>query len=281
VRVGEGLEDERRERLLRAGRPRDRLLGARVCPLHGRTVGGRREGVDHDVQQGAEADRLRRRPEDDGHELAVRDGRPQGLDDVGLLQRPLVQITGQEVVVGLGHGLDELLPDALHRLREVGRDVRLLDLPRRVAEDVSLHPQDVHEPAEAALLADRHVERHEAALEPALDRLERPAEVGALAVHPVHEDEPWQAVFLGELRDLLRLHLDARHRVHDEHRALDDPEPRPRLGDEVAVPGHVHEVEPVVAVVAVGHTDVDRDLALHFLGIEIGRGRAVVHATQP
>jgi hypothetical protein len=37
----------------------------------------------------------------------------------------------------------------------------------------------------------------------------------------------------------------------------------------------------VVAVVAVGHADVDGDLALHFLGIEVGRGGTVVDAAQP
>jgi hypothetical protein len=263
-------------------------LGARVAvslvrgvgPLDRGSVRRRREGVDHDVEQRADADGLRGGPQDHGDQLPFPDGRPEGLDHIGLGEGPLLEIPREEIVVGLRDGLHELLPRRLDGLGEIGGDVGLLDLPRRVAQDIALHPQDVHEPAEPGLLADRDVEWHEAPLEPALDRLERAAEVGPLAVHPVDEDQAGQPVLLGELRDLLRLDLDAGDRVHDQHRPLDHAEAGPRLGDEVAVSRHVDEVEPVLAVVAVRHADVDGDLSLDLLRIEIGGGGAVVHTAQ-
>ena len=65
------------------------------------------------------------------------------------------------------------------------------------------------------------------------------AEVGAIAVHPVHEAEPREGVLLGVLRHLLGLDLDPRHRVDHDDRAFDDPQSGPRLGHEVAVDAFV------------------------------------------
>ena len=122
---------------------------------------------------------------------------------------------------------------------------------------------------------------HEPALQPLLQRLERAVEVGALAVEAVDDDRARQGVLVGELPDLLRLHLHARHRVHHHDRGARHAQPRARVGDEVAVPGRVDQVEAVALVVAEGDRGVQRDLALDLVGVEVGGGGAVVHLAEP
>ena len=281
MRVGERLEDERRGRVLRARRSAHRLLRARVDTLHRRPVGGRREGVHHELEERADPQHLRGRAAQDGHELARPDGRAQGLDHRPLVQGPLLQVAREQIIVGLRHRLHELLAVLARGVGEVVGDVRLVELSRGPALDVGLHLHQVDGAPEARLLPHRHLEGHEAPLEPTAHGLEGPFEVGPLPVHAVHEDESRELVLLGELRDLLRLHLDPRHRVDDDHRALDHAEPRPRLRDEVAVSGQVHEMEAVVPIVAEGDRGVDRDLALDLLGVEVRRGRAIVDLAPP
>ena len=84
------------------------------------------------------------------------------------------------------------------------------------------------------------------------------------------------AVLVGELPDLLRLHLHARHRVDHHDGGARHAEPGAGVGDEVAVPGRVDQVEAMALVVAEGHRGVQRDLALDLVGIEVGGGGAVV-----
>ena len=107
-------------------------------------------------------------------------------------------------------------------------------------------------------------------------RLERAVEVGALAVEAVDDDDARQPVLVGELPDLLRLHLHARHRVDHHDGGARHAEPGAGVGDEIAVPGRVDQVEAMALVVAEGHRGVQRDLALDLVGIEIGGGGAVV-----
>src|SRR5436309_13449613 len=91
----------------------------------------------------------------------------------------------------------------------------------RVRDSLSPHGIDVA--AEARLLAEGDLERDEAALEAARERLERPGEIGALAVEAVDDDRARQGVLARELPDLLGLHLHAGDGVHDDDRRLDHP----------------------------------------------------------
>jgi hypothetical protein len=125
------------------------------------------------------------------------------------------------------------------------------------------------------------VHRHDAPLEPPAQRLQRAEEVGALPVEAIDDDGARQIELAGELPDLLRLHLDTGHRVHDHHRPLDHAQAGARVGDQVPVARRVDQVDPVALVVAVSDRGVDRDLPLDLVGIEIGGGAAVVDLAQP
>src|SRR2546427_796834 len=162
--------------------------------------------------------------------------------------------------------------------RELAGD---LALDRFSAHDGDrLHLDQIHEALEARLLADGKMERDQTPLEPAGEGLEGTEEVGALAVEPVDDDDAREIVLRREFPDLLGLDLDARDRVHHDDGRFHDPEPRARVGDEIAVPGRIDQVDPVTLPVAVRQRRVDRDLPLDLVGVEVGGGRAVVHAAQ-
>jgi hypothetical protein len=109
-----------------------------------------------------------------------------------------------------------------------------------------------------------------------LQGFERAVEIRPLAVEPVDDDGAGQAVLVGVLPDLLRLHLHARHRIdHDDGRG-DHAEARAGVGHEVAVAGGVDQVEVMSLPVAEGDRGAERDFALDLVGVEVGGGGAVL-----
>ena len=274
VRVRDRLEHEGGQRRLRVGRARHGRLRLRVDRLHRALVGRRRELLEDQVEQRRHADAARGRGGEHGHERAGQHRLAQRLEHLRLADRAFLEVLGEEVVVGLGGRLRELLPVRLGRVHHLARDVGLLDLA--VGGDEGLHGDQVDDAGEAGLAPDRHLEGGEASLEALLQRLEGADEVGALAVEAIDDDHARQPVLVGELPHLLRLHLHARHRVDHHDGGARHAEPRAGVGDEVAVSGGVDEVEAMALVVAEGHRGVQGNLALDLVGIEIGGGGAVV-----
>jgi hypothetical protein len=146
---------------------------------------------------------------------------------------------------------------------------------------VGFHPDEVHSPLEALLLADRDLERHDFPSEPLLKRLHGPVEGGPLPVHAVQDEEDGPVEFPGELPDLLRLHFDARDGVADEEDGVGGRDRRARFRRENPVAGGIDEIDPHIAVDRVGAGEVDRDLPLDFLRVEVGRAGAVVDPARP
>ena len=274
MRIRDGLEDERGQRGLGVGRTRDRVLAPRVHALDGARIGGRRELLEDQIEQRLDADPSGRRRRQDGNHGALEHRLPQGLQHLGLADGAFLEVLGEQVIIGLGGGLGELLAVRLGRLHRLTGDVRLLELA--VDREQRLHRDQVDHAREAGLAADRHLEGGEAALQPLLEGFQRAEKIGPLAVEPVDDDDPRQRVLVGELPDLLGLDLRPRHRVDHHDGGADDAKPRASVGDEIAVPRRVDQVEAVALVVAEGHRGVQRDLALDLVGIEVGGRRAVV-----
>ena len=79
--------------------------------------------------------------------------------------------------------------------------------------------------------------------ERALERLERPEEVGVLAVEHVDEHEPRQAE-LGRPRPQAHgLPLDADHRIDDEDRRLADAQRPKRVSDKARLTRSIEQVD--------------------------------------
>ena len=116
--------------------------------------------------------------------------------------------------------------------------------------------------------------------EGALERLQGPEEVGPLAVEHVDEDEAGKAFAVSALPEPLGVDLDAHHRVHDNHRGIDHPKRRDRVGDEARLPGRVDQVDLASVVLKRGDRGADRHLALVLVPLEVGDGGAVLDTAE-
>ena len=134
--------------------------------------------------------------------------------------------------------------------------------------------EDVDDPLELVLRADRDVHGDALRRELVLDLAERPEEVGSLAVEHVDHEQPREAELLGELLDPRGTDLEAHHSGDDDERALDDAERAARLTLEGGVAGAVDEVDLAALPLGVRDRQRDRDGAPLLVLVGVGDGRA-------
>ena len=188
---------------------------------------------------------------------------------------PCLEVLLDQRVVGLGHRLDQLLARRVgHRMDLVG-PVRLLGL-RAARVEVGLLVQEVGDPAELVLGADRQLEGRDLVPERRDELGERGLEVGALAVELVHEDRPGQPLLDRELPGVLGLDLDAvDRRDHDDH-GVGRADRRAQVADEVGVARRVEDVDLHALPLDRRHRQRDRDALALLVGVVVGDGVAVL-----
>ncbi len=113
--------------------------------------------------------------------------------------------------------------------------------------------------------------------EPVDHRLHRGEEVGADAVHLVHEGDARHAVAVGLAPDGLRLRLDTGDGVEDGHGAVEHAQRALDLDGKVHVPGRIDNVHPEVAPERRRRGRRDGDAALLLLDHPVHDGGALVH----
>ncbi len=279
VRVAHHLERERGERRVVVGRPRLLCLGLRVDPLDGRHVQRARQVVDDCVEQCLHALVLEGGAREHRRDRAVERALAKGAADHLRRHRGLVlQVRLHELVVELGHEVDEVVVPCVRGVRELGRDLLHGHLrAERVRVRDRLHLDEVDDPAEVLLAPDREVDRHGAGAEPVAHRLHCGVEVGAGAVHLVDERDARDAVAVGLAPDGLGLRLDACDGVEDGDRAVEDAQAALDLDGKVHVPGRIDDVDPMVAPLRRRRRRRDGDAALLLLRHPVHRRGALVH----
>ena len=115
--------------------------------------------------------------------------------------------------------------------------------------------------AEVLLAADRDRDRDAARRQLLLDRGERGAEVGAVAVEVVDEDDAGRLELVAAAPQPRGHDLDARDAGDGEDRALDDAQRAERVGDEARIAGGVEHVDLVALVLGVQQRARDRHRA--------------------
>jgi hypothetical protein len=259
-----------------------------VDALHRRTVGRRRQQLDHAVEHGLHALVLERRAAEHGHDLDAQGALAQAGDDLRLAQLAFVEVLVHQLFIGFGRGLDHEVARLFGLRLEVGRDVAVLELGalRRDVPMDRLHLQQVDHALEAVLGADRHLHRHRIRAQARLQLLDDLVEVGAGAVHLVDERHARHRVLVGLAPHGLGLRLHAADGAQHEHRAVEHAQRTLDFDGEVDVPGGVDDVEAVLGHRLVhalpergGRGGGDGDAALLLLLHPVhGRG-AVVHFT--
>jgi hypothetical protein len=146
---------------------------------------------------------------------------------------------------------------------------------------VGLHVQQVDDPAELVLAADRQVHCDAAVRELALELAERAREVGALAVEHVHEEDAREAELLGAAPHPAGLHLDAHDTAEHDQGALDDAQRRDRVALEAGVPGRVDQVHLEPVALEVAERRRERHLPALLVLVPVGHRRSGLDRSEP
>ncbi len=243
-------------------------------------VGRRWELFDDEVQQPVDADRPRRRAADHRGEARPREPVLRARHDVFLGEGAAVEVLLDQRVVGLRDGLDQLLARGVgHRVEVVG-PLRLLGL-RSARVQVGLLVQEVGDPTELGLRADREFERRDLIAEARDELGERALEVRPLAVELVHEDRPRQALFDRELPRVFGLHLDAVDRRDHEDHGVGRADRVAEVADEVRGARRVEHVDLGVTPLDRRHREGHRDAAPLLVGIVVGDRVAFLDDAHP
>ena len=219
--------------------------------------------------------------EEQRDDLAGEHAGPKPLADFVLADGLTVEVLLQEPVVALGNPLGE----PLARGRDLVRHLRG-DLPegllaaRVVLEEPRLAEEQVHDAAQGAFGADRHLDRNRAHAEERLGIPQDLRETRALAVELRDHDHARQAVLVGGLPERLGLELDAGGGADDEERGVGDPAGRPAVAEKHGKPGGVEEIDLPLRRLDARETGVERELAGDLVRVEIQDAGALVDRTE-
>ncbi len=196
----------------------------------------------------------------------------------GVHRRLVLEVRLHELVVELGDEVDESVVACVRSVCELGGDLLDAELgAERVRVSDRLHLDEVDDPRELILAADRDVDRDGPRAEAIAHRLHGGVEVRAGAVHLVDEGDARDAVAVGLAPDGLGLRLNACHRVEDGDRAVQHAQAPLDLDGKVHVPGRIDNVDAVVAPLRGRRRRRDRDAALLLLRHPVHRRGALVH----
>ncbi len=220
---------------------------------------------------------LERRAAEDRHQASADGPGAQTPEDLGSGQRRAVQVLDHQLVVGVGHRLEQLVAILRDQLEHRLGDLRAADAGAEVVgvDDRLLGDEVDHSP-ELALGADGQLDGHRVRTQPILDGRDRGVEVGSDPIHLVDEADPRHLVAVGLAPDGLGLRLDPGDGVEDGDGAIEDAKAPLDLDREVHVPGRIDNVDTMAAPLGSRRGRRDRDAALLLLDHPVhGRGALV------
>ena len=242
----------------------------------------RRKVLDDRVEEAVGAEVARRDPARDREHRAVVGALLERGDDLLVGDLLALEVALHQRVGRLGHLVHQLLAVllrlVLHLVRD--RDLAAVVLSGALVA-VGLHVDEVDHAGDLVLGADRDLGGDHVRAEGRPEALERAEEVGALAVEHVDEDQAREVELGGALPQSRRVHLDAHHRVDDEHGRLADAQRAERVGDEAGVPGRVEQVDLAVLPFEDRERSRDRHLARLLVRIGVRHGRPLDHGPEP
>ena len=276
--VGGDLEGQRSQGLGIVGGPGGLGARTRLGAGHRGHVAGRRQVVDHRVEQGLHALVLEGRAVQHGHQAAADGSGPDGGGDLFGAYLGVLQELLEQALVVVRQRLKQIVAVELGLLGHLVGDVGLGPGHSEVlaGPDAGPHAHQVDDPPVVGLGADGQLDHRDALGQSLPDRVEHEVEVGAGAVHLVNEAEPGNAVAVGLAPHRLGLGLHAGDAVEHGHRAVEHPQRALHLDGEVDMARCVDDVDAVVAPDAVSGRRGDGDAPLLLLGHPVHRGRAVV-----
>ena len=265
--VGDGLEDE---------------CGGAAADVDRRLLLGRRgDALDQQVEECGRAEVLGGDPAGDREELAARDRVLERVRHLVRRQLLAVEVALHEALVRLHHRVEQLLAVLGDLVGQLVRDRPRLGLVLALGARVRGHVQEVDDPRQLMLGADRQMDRDALGGELRLERLESPEEARALTVEHVHEEDAGEAELVRALPDAARVHLHTHDAAQDDQRALDDAHRRDRVPLKARVARSVDQVDLAVLPVRMRHGGGQGHTALVLVVVPVGHRRASLDRAEP
>ena len=279
VRIGQDLEDQRRERRGVAGLARHGVAVVEIRAHHCRDVERRGQVVHDRVQQPLNALVLEGGPAQDRRDVQLGRGPPDGRAQRVHGDLAALDVQVEQLLVVLGDPLDHLLATVPGLGEEIVGDRAdfVFRAERFVLPENAAHLDQIDDATETVLRPDRQLDRHRIRLEAVDHGLDGVIEVGSHAVHLVNECQARHAVLVGLPPDGLGLGLHAGNSVEQGNRPVEHAQRALHFSGEVHVAGRVDDIDLVVPPVAGRGSRSDRDAALLLLLHVVHGGGAVVH----
>ena len=277
--VGEQLEHQAGKGfLVVAGAFDEMFFVAGLMAGHDGDVHGRGQVVHHGVQQGLHAHVAESGTAEHGHDVAGDGGLADAGNDLVAGQVFAAQVLFQQGLIFFGHGFDEFVALFLEEVLQFGGHgfVSELGALGALVEAVGLAFDEVHDAFKFVFGADGQLQGHGLGAQAFVDHAHAAEEVGADAVHLVHEADAGHVVAVGLAPHGLGLGLDAGHGVEHAHGTVQHAQGTFHFDGEVHVAGGVDDVDAAVLPEAGGGGGGDGDAALLFLFHPVHGGLTVV-----
>ena len=188
-----------------------------------------------------------------------------------------LDVADGHLVVDVADLLDQCLAGGFRLVEDVGGNLAAVGFfALLAAESPTDHLGQVDDAAEVLLGADRHLDGHGVGLETVDHHLLRTGEVGADAVHLVHEADAGDGIAVGLAPDGFGLGLDTGDGIEDDNAAIKHAQPALDFSGEVDVAGRIDDVDEMVVPLGAGGGGGDGDAALALLLHPVHRGGAFV-----
>ena len=276
IRVHGDLESESRERLVVAGQPGD-FFAVGPDARHGRHIQRRRQVLDDGVQQRLHAFVLEARAAEHRGYGDIQSGLTYGLPQLGRRDLVALKVRLHDGVVVICDALNETAAILLGQAGQLGRNV--YDVPARaefVAIDDGVHLDQVDDPVELRLTADRQLQRQGMRAEAVDHHLQTVEEVGPDTIHLVDVADARDAVLVRLMPHGLRLGLDTSDRTEEGYGSVQHAQAALHLDGEVHMTGSVDDVDGGVVPTGSGGGRRNGDAALLLLGHPVHDGGALV-----
>ncbi len=184
------------------------------------------------------------------------------------------EVLGEDLVVGFGRCLQQLVPPQRHLIDQVLRDGHLVTGAVLVDPGAAMDHVDV--PPEPVPLADGHLEGRDLAAELGAQGVHGSHRVSVLPVATGHHEEGRASQRAALCDRVLGARPDGRASVRGDQRTIHGAERGDELTHEVGVARCVDDGDPMVRVLECRHRERQRELALLLLGLPVEAGGPVV-----
>ncbi len=243
IGVGQGLVDQGGKGLLRRRFP-DKLLSViRESSRDLTPIGRRGEKIFHKIKQHGAAQVGGGGGTEYRSNLAGEDAAAQTLPELSSIQCFTLQIFQEQFIVRLGDRFDQFLPHLSSRFAQLLRDLLLLRFFPVIREQIRFFFNQIDDPLEVLLLADRKLHGNNIQPKITLQLLHSAIKIGIFPIKFVDHNNPGQAEFIGILPHLFSTHFYPGNSAYHHHAAISHTQSADQIADKIKITGCIQKID--------------------------------------